>query len=52
MSRSATPARSKAGWEHFPRDADIGVRSPGTSAPLGPDWRHVNRSYGRKLVTA
>jgi protein archease len=28
MSRSATPARSKAGWEHFPHDADVGVRGP------------------------
>ena len=26
MSRSATPARSKAGWEHFPHHADVGVR--------------------------
>jgi SHS2 domain-containing protein len=32
MSRSATPARSKAGWEHFPHDADVGVRGPGATA--------------------
>ena len=31
MSRSATPARSKAGWEHFPHDADVGVRGPGAT---------------------
>jgi SHS2 domain-containing protein len=32
MSRSAAPARSKAGWEHFPHDADVGVRGPGAMA--------------------
>lgn len=31
MTQSATPALSKAGWEHFPHDADIGVRGFGAT---------------------
>lgn len=26
MSRSAAPPESKARWEHFPHDADVGVQ--------------------------
>jgi protein archease len=29
MSSPAAPCESKAGWEHFPHDADIGVRGRG-----------------------
>ena len=32
MSQSATPAESKARWEHFPHDADVGVRGCGATA--------------------
>ncbi|MGO9006701.1 MAG: archease [Beijerinckiaceae bacterium] len=32
MSRSALPAAHKAGWEHFPHDADIGLRGFGRTA--------------------
>ena len=32
MSRSAAPPESKAGWEHFPHDADVGVRGWGATA--------------------
>ena len=32
MSRSAAPPESKARWEHFPHDADVGVRGWGATA--------------------
>jgi SHS2 domain-containing protein len=32
MSPSAAPTASKAKWEHFPHDADVGVRGFGGSA--------------------
>jgi SHS2 domain-containing protein len=32
MSGSAAMAPSKAGWEHFPHDADVGVRGRGATA--------------------
>jgi tRNA nucleotidyltransferase (CCA-adding enzyme) len=32
MSRSAARLQSKAGWEHFPHDADVGVRGWGATA--------------------
>jgi SHS2 domain-containing protein len=32
MIGHAAPAASKAGWEHFPHDADVGVRGFGASA--------------------
>jgi SHS2 domain-containing protein len=32
MSRSAAQPQSKAGWEHFPHDADVGVRGWGATA--------------------
>jgi tRNA nucleotidyltransferase (CCA-adding enzyme) len=32
MSQSATSAVSKAGWEHFPHDADVGLRGFGVTA--------------------
>jgi SHS2 domain-containing protein len=32
MSHSAALPDSKAGWEHFPHDADVGVRGWGMSA--------------------
>jgi SHS2 domain-containing protein len=32
MSRSAARLPSKAGWEHFPHDADVGVRGWGATA--------------------
>jgi len=32
MSGSATSPVSRSGWEHFPHDADIGVRGWGASA--------------------
>jgi tRNA nucleotidyltransferase (CCA-adding enzyme) len=32
MSRSAALPRSTAGWEHFPHDADVGVRGWGATA--------------------
>lgn len=32
MSRSAALPRSTAGWEHFPHDADVGVRGFGATA--------------------
>jgi SHS2 domain-containing protein len=32
MIEPAAPAASKAGWEHFPHDADVGVRGFGASA--------------------
>jgi tRNA nucleotidyltransferase (CCA-adding enzyme) len=32
MSHSAALPESKAGWEHLPHDADVGVRGWGTSA--------------------
>lgn len=31
MSGCAVPADSKAGWEHFPHDADVGVRGWGST---------------------
>jgi tRNA nucleotidyltransferase (CCA-adding enzyme) len=31
MSRSAALSRSAAGWEHFPHDADVGVRGWGAT---------------------
>ena len=31
MSQSAVPVASQAGWEHFPHDADVGVRGFGAS---------------------
>lgn len=31
MSRSAAPPESKARWEHFPHDADVGVRGWGAT---------------------
>lgn len=31
MVQSATPVRDKAGWEHVPHDADIGVRGFGAT---------------------
>ena len=32
MIRSAPSAAGKAGWEHFPHDADVGVRGFGATA--------------------
>ena len=32
MSQSAALPESKARWEHFPHDADVGVRGWGTTA--------------------
>jgi hypothetical protein len=32
MSCSAAPCESKTGWEHFPHDADVGVRGRGLTA--------------------
>ena len=32
MSYSAVSSASKAGWEHFPHDADVGVRGWGSTA--------------------
>ena len=32
MSYSAVSSASKAGWEHFPHDADVGVRGSGSTA--------------------
>jgi tRNA nucleotidyltransferase (CCA-adding enzyme) len=32
MTRPAGREASKAGWEHFPHDADVGVRGFGTTA--------------------
>ena len=32
MNRPAPSAESKAGWEHFPHDADVGVRGFGATA--------------------
>jgi tRNA nucleotidyltransferase (CCA-adding enzyme) len=32
MSRSAALPRSTAGWDHFPHDADVGVRGWGATA--------------------
>jgi len=32
MIRSAASAASKPGWEHFPHDADVGVRGFGATA--------------------
>jgi len=32
MNKSADPAEKKARWEHFPHDADIGVRGYGATA--------------------
>jgi SHS2 domain-containing protein len=32
MSCSAAPRESKTGWEHFPHDADVGVRGRGLTA--------------------
>jgi SHS2 domain-containing protein len=32
MSYSTCPAESKAKWEHFPHDADVGVRGLGMTA--------------------
>jgi SHS2 domain-containing protein len=32
MDRASPPAAIKAGWEHFPHDADVGVRGFGTTA--------------------
>ena len=32
MTRSDPPAESKATWEHFPHDADVGVRGRGATA--------------------
>lgn len=31
MNRPAEHERAKAGWEHFPHDADVGVRGFGTT---------------------
>jgi SHS2 domain-containing protein len=33
MSQSDASTASKAGWEHFPHDADVGVRGFGVTAP-------------------
>jgi tRNA nucleotidyltransferase (CCA-adding enzyme) len=32
MTRSPAPAETKAKWEHFPHDADVGVRGFGATA--------------------
>jgi SHS2 domain-containing protein len=32
MNQIAASAAAKAGWEHFPHDADVGVRGFGTTA--------------------
>jgi hypothetical protein len=32
MSHSAALPESKAGWEHFPHDADVGVQGWGATA--------------------
>ena len=32
MSEAATSASSRAKWEHFPHDADVGVRGFGATA--------------------
>jgi tRNA nucleotidyltransferase (CCA-adding enzyme) len=32
MTHPAAPPRSKARWEHFPHDADVGVRGCGATA--------------------
>ncbi len=32
MSRSATSVQGTAGWKHFPRDVDVGVRGSGGTA--------------------
>jgi hypothetical protein len=46
MSRSATPAQSKAGWEHFPHDADVGVLAISSSVPASsPGWS--TKAYDR-----
>jgi hypothetical protein len=61
MSHSAALPESKAGWEHFPHDADVGVRGWGTSAAQAFEqaayaltavikWRSSRRSWSRSGV--
>jgi len=33
MNQSAAPTASKGGWEHFPHDADVGLRGFGATVP-------------------
>jgi Archease protein family (MTH1598/TM1083)/tRNA-splicing ligase RtcB len=61
MSHFAPLPESKAGWEHFPHDADVGVRGWGTSAAQAFEqaayaltavikWRSSRRSWSRSGV--